>query len=516
MRVALLIALGAPAAGAFSAAGADLRSRRAVAAASLGAALVAAAVAFARSSGAGEAPLAGFVADRWRLVLVLGTLLGAAPALRGALREERTPALDVALLAGAGATAASLLAGNVVAFGLLLAGSSVAFAVAAEACGGMRARRAAAALLSSDALALLGLVLAASHGLTTPPDPTVGASVLLLAAAAIRLGLVPAAGALDDAAAAHPSLAATALGGVRAQGVLLLVWSLGGPGGISRAILGLGAVSALWGGYRAAREGSVPAAATAHGGLIAMALALGGHASLWGAVLLAGAGFVIWPLLLSGGDLGRAGAGLWALSAAMPGAALAGAAASQAAAGRPAYLPIAVAVAASAVALVASAPRLQPPDWGARNGPTEATAAWWWVAPAVGLALAAAILPARALERVAVPAGEALGAPRLLHPPEGLLEPGRLGFWIVVLLLVGLATRPVGARSAPGGSRPAPLPWSAWWGSAPRLPSARSGVGRARLYWGAQRWLATSAAIAAVVGVLALVLYAAGVRRGFL
>lgn len=543
MSTVLAVAIVAPAAGALCslALAASPLPRRFAVRASVAVALAAGGVVMVRAA-TGEAVLArGYLADAWRALLVLGALAAAGAGLARRSDAEADAVSAAAVLGAAAAAAASLVAGGLVTASALLVATTACYALTAglaqvdgERVPALRAWRSCAGYAASDLLVLVAALVASGSGLGTPPRPGTAAGALLLAAAAIRLGLVPVAGVLEDAVRSGRAAGAIALGAMRAQGIALAWWSLGAGDPLQRVAGGLGAATAVWGALRAAREGSLAAVASAHAGLVVLALSAGGAGGVRAAVLLAAAGFVAWPLLLAGGrssGAGRASAGLWAAGAALPGMVLL--VETTAGAGRASGRPLASAVAAavSALLLIAAAPRIrswEPEDAPARGVSSRDAPAWsversappsvLWTAPALGAALAIAAIPGRALANLAVPAAASLGAGTLLQPGGASGFADALGVVVVTFALVALAASFRGLRPRAGAERPPPRAprWSAWWGAAPPVPSARSSAGRERAARRARAWFRVAALAGAAAAVLAAVLYGTGVTRGFL
>ncbi|HJR19271.1 MAG TPA: hypothetical protein VJ922_06090, partial [Actinomycetota bacterium] len=210
MSVPLLLLMLAPLAGAVIAItfGVAPAQRRILVAICCAAMLGGAAAALVRSASAEAVSWRGFSTDAWTALLALGAVASivAGIARAGALRRPGTT--EAALFAASAAGVAPLLVREVHLLAVTLPVSTLAFACAMFVASrgeppGILARRAVAALALSDVVVLLGIGTAVESGTRLPPDLSTTAGALVLAGAAIRLGLVPLWWGTDDATAGN-------------------------------------------------------------------------------------------------------------------------------------------------------------------------------------------------------------------------------------------------------------------------------------------------------------------------
>lgn len=526
MRFPVMLMLLAPVAGAFLAVSfSDVpRQRRAIVGVCSAAALAGAAAAIVRAAGGDLSAWRGFSADSWRGMLAAGALLATAVAVARADAGARGPAAQTALFAAGGGSVAALLAGGthtvavtlpLATLGLVVAGALLA----PDGVPGLRWRRAVAALAVSDLVAIVALGLETSKAVALPPEaPSAVAGALLLASGAVRLGLLPFAWAAEDAARAHPSLGLLWLGPVRAQGILLIVWSFAGGGGIARAAAGLAVVTAVACALRAALERDPIPLAAAGAGIAVLGFALGGVVALWGGILSLAATFLAWPLWYGGGawsDAARPTLGALPVGGALAGALLVAGGALEAGVARPGFLALAIPAVAALGALALAAATA--PE--ARAGGDRAAAATW---AGVGLAaaLALAAVPARATSGLAFPTAGALGRGRLLSvgAEAGVAEGLAAVAFAVGLIAFAAGPGRGGTGGAPGRRTEPPAWWRrlAWWAAPGGTPAEGSAAAAARADRISRVWLLAAGALAAgAVGVVVRVFLAAA-GRGFL
>ena len=452
-----------------------------------------------------------FETDAWRGVLSAGALAGSAAAMiRGGAGTR------AALAIGGSAAAASIVSPDVLYLGVTLAVSSAAFAVASFAASHvspLRRSRMLLPLIAADALAIGGLAIAARATLAF--EPVSGAAGgLLLAGAALRLGLIPA--IVDDAVRAEAG--AIWLGPVRAQGALLAGLAVAGSSSRGFWLLALGAAGAAIASVRLSRDSDAAAVLVVPAAIAAAGIGLGGPVAIAGAALALAASFAALVMLQSSASLAVPTLSFAPAGGALLGFGLAGGALWRVAAARPEFVPAAVAlgVAAGLAAVTAweAAERGRATPSVARHAPAAFVAASVAV-PALVVAGALAFAPGFAFERAGTAIALAAGAaPALVVPPESLSE--GLGIAVAGLVLAGLLAGGL-RRGTSATHRVDPPPrWMRGWAAALPAPREHSLDAMARAGRLARPWLIASAVATAAVaaGLARLVLTAGG--RGWL
>lgn len=433
MNIALpLMALG-PAGGAILilAGGGGERARRAMGLAGIGAGIGATIYVLIHVLGGEVAAARGLETDAWRTGLALGALVVAAAGIR-----RRSGDTVVPYLAAAAAAVGSMIVTDVFTLAGFLVAATAATILASAPDGTASMVRVAGWLALADVLAVGALLAAAGDGMRVPPELSGLSAGLMLASAGIRVGALPWLGSHIDAVEGGSAGGALVLGPARAQGLLLAGWVATSGGGGARAMAIGGAVAAALWARRAARDVSGGASSAAVASLALAGLGLGGVSAVWGAVLLAAGMFVGATLLMLGaGAIGAGSVAAAPLGATLPGAALVASAALARGVSDVADLAVGIPAALALVWLLAAG------MVGAR-GPAERAHPVWLVIPGLA-ALAIAVVPARALRAIAVPAAHQLGAGRPLTDLPGAM-PDDLGILFAVAAFGGLlaATRP--------------------------------------------------------------------------
>jgi hypothetical protein len=533
VSVGLILMLLAPLAGAvFAWSFADaVGQRRFLVSVCAAAALGGAAYALVRTIDGHGVAWRGFVADPWHALLAAGALMSVAVAAAAAEAvagdhpppgEQATRAhLAQALVFATGAGAVTpLLVGSshLLAVTLPLATVGLAassLALAPDGPRALRARRAIVALATSDVLALVALGTALGSGAGLPPVLSTAAGGMLLAAALIRLGLVPIAWPAPDAARAHSALGLLWLGPVRAQGFLLLVFSLRGARGLGYAAAAAGAATAFASAWsRDAEDDAGAALASAGTGIAVLGFALGGPAALWGGILAAAGAFlapVAWTAGHRWADGARPSLGVLPAGGVFAGAVAVLIVAFDAGARRPGFLALALPAGAGVIGVAGRALSARAP--GRRGGLVLAggTAGLALVA-----ALALAALPEHATRGLAFPVADALDEGRLLapSPPPGIGSD--LGVVVVGAALLAFALGPGKTGTGGATARADTARFLAWWAAPGPAPSEGSSSARARADRIARPWGAAGVVLFVAAVVLALRLYAIAAGRGFL
>lgn len=528
MSLAVILVLVAPLAGALLAPAFDgyPRQRRLVVGACAAAMLAGAALALVRTVDGQPVAWRGFVFDPWRAVLVAGALLSSALAVARADEHERAGLVQAAFFAGSAALVAPLLVTGAHTLAVALPIGTAGLAVAAFAATGegpslLRAARSVGVVAASDLIALVVIGMALSKGTHLPQGLSLAGGFLLLAAAAVRLGLAPLAAALDDAVEADVGLGVLLNGGVRAQGFLLAGMAAGSHRTVAYAAAALAVFSLAVVAARVsiARSAEAPGASVASAGtaVALLGFALGGASATWGAVLALAAAFAAWPAWSAGASPGAtARASLVAIPGGglIAGAALIFSAVVDAGTVRPWFLALALPAIGASLALAAGV-------WPGRDeehmGERVAMGVFAGIALAVTLSLAA--VPARAASGLGIPVGNVLGTGRLLSTGGA---PGIAEDVAVVALAVALVAFAAGPGRTGGGGAPhrsrimrlrSPLDW---WARAAAAPSYGSTIARDAATAAARRWGAAFALLFAVSIGLALRVYVVAAGRGFL
>ena len=373
----------------------------------------------------------GFAMDPLRGILVFGALLVCASAVA---RGERAPRPSHARAGIFAATAASIVPLLVTGSHLLavaLPVGTVGIALASYAASDatsrlLHAARAVSGLALSDALALVALGLAIDKGTAFPPHLSTLAASLLLAAAVIRLGLVPF-GPSRDAHDTDVAAGLVWLGPIRAQGFLLAIFAVGAHRSVAYAAAAIAVLSIVVSAAAMTERGRGETAAAIGAGIGLLGFALGGPTPIWGAGLAVVATFAGaaawgagggWSALARGTLAALPAGGLLAAATLVVGATF-GASSSE-----PWFL--ALAVPATAGLLVAGA-RI----WVVSNEPQVSGTSALAGAVGVSAGLALAALPIRSASWLGEPVARTLGVGRLLSVGG---EPGvAAGFAIVVM-----------------------------------------------------------------------------------
>ena len=426
MSVPLLLLLLAPLAGViFAIAFAEAPSqRRVLVGVSSLAMLGGAAAGLVRATAREAVSWRGFEADAWTALLALAAIAPIAAGIARAARHPRPGWTEAALFGCAAAGVVPILVPSLHLLAVTLPVSTLAFACAAVAVSGgrppkIRILRSVAALALSDVLLLLGLGTAVSAGTRLPPELSTTAAALVVAGAAIRLGLVPLSWGGDDAAAESRLLGVVWLGPIRAQGLLILPFALSGGRSIAYAAAASAAATAAVSAATVLRRPDAMAISSIGAALAVLGLSLGGPSGLWGAALAIVATAAFAPAWYARGparELGRTNAAAMPAGALLPAAVLVLTAAFEAAAVRPGFLAFAIPATLATIGVGAAA--LTGPSAKARVRPGGVTG------PLLGaLALAAlvavAALPQRATSGLAFPVADALGVGRLLGVGDG-------------------------------------------------------------------------------------------------
>lgn len=527
MTLAVILVLIAPLAGAILApAFAEFPAqRRALAGICIAAMVAGAALALVRTVTGSPVSWRGFGLDPWRALLVAGAVFSSVLAVARADEDERPPLAQAAFFAATAALVVPLFLAGSHTLSLALpvgtAGLAVAaFAATREGPALLRAGRVLAMLAASDVLALVALGMALSNGTRLPPELSLVAGFLLLAAGLVRLGLAPIGAALDEAIEADVGLGLLFGGGVRAQGFLLAVMAIGSHRTIAYAAAAAAALALIVVALRTAgRSSEAPGASVASAGtaVAVLGFALGGPAASWGAVLALATSFAAWPLWSAGGAFGAtARASLAAVPAGglLTGVALVVAAALDAGTVRPWFFALAVPALGALVAVAAS---VWTSDGEERAGEPIATG----VVAAIGLlaALALAAVPVRASTGLGIPVNNALGTGRLLTTEGAPGIPEDVAAAALASGLIAFAAGPgrAGSGGAPGRRRPTRTrSIFDWWARAAAAPAYGSTLARADADDRARRWGAAGALLLAVGVGLALRIYVVSAGRGFL
>lgn len=528
MSVAVILVLLAPLAGAVLAPTfADYPTqRRLVVGACLAAMVGGAALALVRTIDGSPVEWRGFSFDPWRGVLVAGAVLSSALAVARADEHERAGLVQAAYFAATAALVAPLLVTGAhtlaVALPIGTLGLAVAaFAATAEGPALLRAGRSLGALAASDVVVLVVIGMALSKGTQLPQELSQVGGFLLLAAAAVRLGLAPFASALDDAVEADAGLGLMFNGGVRAQGFLLAVMAIGSHRSVAYAAAAICAFGLLANAARVslARSAEAPGASLASAGtaVALLGFALGGAPATWGAVLALAASFAAWPLWTGGAPLGAtARASLAAIPAGglLTGTALVVAAALDAGPARPWFFALALPAVAALLAIAAGV-------WEGRDEDAagEPVASGVVAAIALAAALVPAAVPARAASGLGVPVATLLGTGRLLSTGGVPGVPEDLAAVALAAAVVAFAAGPgrMGRGGAPGRRRvERSRSLLDWWARAAAAPSYASTLARDAATSAARRWGAAGAFLLAVSLGLALRVYVVAAGRGFL
>lgn len=513
MSVPLLLLLLAPLAGViFAIAFAEApRQRRVLVAISSLAMVGGAAAGLVRATAREAVSWRGFDADAWTALLALAAI---APVGAGVARAARLPRpgwSEAALFACGAAGVAPLLVGSVHLLAVTLPVSTLAFACCAVVVSrgrppGIRVLRSVAALALSDVLLLLGLGTAVSSGTSLPPELSTTAAALLLAGAAIRLGLVPLSWGGDDAAAESRLLAAVWLGPMRAQGLLVLPFALSGGRGVAYAAAGAAAATAVVSAATVLRRPDVVAISTVGVALAVLGVSLGGPSGLWGATLAIAASFAFAPAWYARGgarELSRPNGAAMPAGALLPGAVLVLTAAFDAAAIRPGFLAFAIPATLATIGLGAAALSGASGDGPRRGGAAAAV----FGALSLAALVAIAALPQRATSGLAFPVADALGVGRLLRVGDGLGVSDELAVIMIGVALVAFLVGPgrVGLGGAPLRRRAEPPEVS--------IPIPRAFLG---LLEHAPAWTVAGAILVAGSIGVAIRIYLVAAGRGFL
>jgi len=528
VSVAVILVLVAPLAGALLAPafGDYPAQRRLVVGACLAAMLGGAALALVRTVDGSPVAWRGFTFDVWRAVLVAGAVFSSALAVARADEHERAGLVQAALFGGTAALVAPLLLTGAHTLAVALPIGTLGVAVAAFALTGdgpglLRGGRSVGALAASDVLALVVVGMALSKGTRLPQDLSLVGGFLLLAAAALRLGLAPLASALDDSVEADAGLGLLFNGGVRAQGFLLALMAVGSHRTVAYAAAAVGAFSLLVVAARAAfaRSAEAPGASVASTGtaVALIGFALGGTPATWGAVLALAASFAAWPLWSAGVPFAStARASLAALPAGglLTGSALVVVAAVDASTARPWFLALALPAIAALLSIAAGV-------WESRDEERAGEPIAGGVVAAIGFAtvLALAAVPARAASGLGIPVANLLGSGRLLTTGSAPGIPEDLAAVALAAAVVAFAAGPgrLGRGGAPGRRRiERSRSFLDWWARAASAPSYGSTLARDAATATARRWGAAGALLFAVSVGLALRVYIVAAGRGFL
>ncbi|HVL91468.1 MAG TPA: hypothetical protein VM841_14670 [Actinomycetota bacterium] len=457
----------------------------------------------------------GFDPDAWTGLLAAGALAGAATAM-----STRSVAVAAAAAVAGGTAAGSILAPDVLYLGVLLVASTAAFAVtayAAPAASPLRRARVLLPLGIADALALAAFVAAGDQSLAIGPfSGTAGA--LLLAAAALRLGLIPS--VVEDAL--RSGTGSLLLGPVRAQGALLATVALAGSSSRGLWLLALGALGAAIAAVRLMRSPDISALLVVPAAVAACGLGLGGHVAIAGAAAALAVAFVAVVLLAGSGEptLAAPVAAFAPVGGSLLGFGLTGGAVWRLAAARPEFIPAAVALGAAAALSAVTAwqvterARANPRPYGLRR-PGSAWAVALTAAPAVAIAGFLAFAPAFAYERAGSAVALAAGAGQaLVSPPESIAE--GLGIAFAALALAGLLIGGGPRGTIPTGRAASPPRWMHGWAAALPAPRERSVEASRRASAKARPWLVlTAVAGIAALGLAVRLVLVAG-ERGWL
>lgn len=488
------------------------KQRRLAVVAAVGVMLGGAAWTLFRSTTGSPAAFRGFAADPLRALLLAGAVLALGVAIgRPSARDESASSAGVVLLAGAASVTPLLVWGtHELAVTILVSSAGVAVVTlvrAQPAALSARAGRAVTGLLASDALALLALGLSVNRGVALPPDLSSTSGALLLAAASIRLGLVPFSFVAEEAARGERAVAGLWLGPIRAQGMLFALFALDSERWVAHATAAAAAVTLAMCVINTTAKRSTTSLSTAGFALALIGFATGGSAATTGAVLALASAFAAWPMW----RLGRAGAeaarptltavplgGLIAAVVAIGGPLLA------AGAVRPVWLLLAVPAVAGTAALAVAGATAHAPSKRA-----DPFATLLIVGSGLGVLATFATVPARVASSFAVPVATTLGVGRPLAAGElGIAEDLAAVVMIagVIALIAGPGRLSHGGAPAPGRAVEKPLRWTAWW--AATGTSQRPGHSR--------RWNLAALILGAGTLGLAVRIYIASAGRGFL
>lgn len=502
----------------------------------LGVGATATAALLVESLDSAEVASRGFAADPWRAGLAIAALMvSAVPFVLGRLGDRAA----AALLGGAAAVVGSLLAADTFSAAGFLVLTTVAAGVLAYASGARASARAVAIYAVGDLAALIGLVLVASDGMRVPPTARgAGAAALVLAAVA-RAGLVPGIRWGEELIDDDGPLAVLALGGMRAQAVMIAGWVGLGGSDASTVMATVAALGAAWAAWVAVRDRSFAAASAAHVGLVLAGIGAGGVAASWGAVALVGGMFLGTAVALQGRAEGLIAPtlGASALGATLPGAALV--VSSLLSRGLVDGFWVIPALAAGAafawlaqagVAGVRGGARTQGARAAGSRTARAVPAAAAWAALPLALAGVLAVFPERAISTVVDPAARSLGATAFLGERPAALPPDLGLVFAVAALGIVLARVPARSPRAPlhdaltdVPSVPATAPRTPEDLTAPaiaaRAPSETGaggfGVSEA-MTAGTARIMRAAAVVEAAAAGWLVALLRVGVRRGFL
>jgi hypothetical protein len=455
----------------------------------------------------------GFGADAWTALLALAAVASIVAGIARAGRVSNAGWTEAALFASAAAGVVPLLVPNVHLLAVTLPVSTLAFVCTSVVVSrgfptGIRILRPVATLALSDLLVLLGLGTAISTGTRLPPELSTTAAALVLAGAAIRLGLVPLSWGSDDATSGSPILASVWLGPIRAQGFLLVPFALGAGRGLAYAAAAVAAATALVGAALALRRPSLGSISSVGTAVAVLGLALGGPAGLWGATLAIAATFALIPAWYArdgARELAGPTAGALPAGALLPGTVLVATAAFDAASVRPGFLAFAVPVTLAAMALGATVVAAAGRSGGVRTRRGVAAAVFGGLSIAAVTAIAA--VPQRVMHGLAFPVADALGVGRLLRVG---FEPGITDELAVIM--IGAAALAFLTGPGPLGSGGAP--------AARRIDPPEVSVPVPRVVLGllehARAWTVAGAVLLAASVGIAIRIYVVAARRGFL
>jgi len=471
----------------------------------------------------------GFTLDPWRGLLACGAAFAIAVAVIGDDESPAASGRQAAIFAAGAALMVPLVVPGVHLLAVGLVAGTIgygvaAFAVAPDGASSLRAARSTLALAVSDGIALAALGASLGRGVALPVHPSTTMAALLLAAAAIRLGLAPVAGPAADATRADRALSLLWHGPVRAQGFLLALMAIGSGRNLAHAAAALAAFSLATSAYAIVRRDEAQGLTSFATGVALLGFGVGGATATWGGVLaLAGAfaAFPAWQTNAKGSPIARSFLAAIPAGAVLPGVALVAGSTLAASTTRPWF-------AALAVPLVAAAAATIPSLWQPRGSAAGAThgRSFGFATSSIGLAAALAIaaVPVRAASGLGVPVAATLGTGRLLSIGGDPGISAVLAVVIVAVAAVAFIAAPIAARPAIGPADGAPADRDtaelvsdrpglfAWWAVAPDGPVV---LGE-RAMETTRRWAIAAAILIALSAGLALRVYVVAAGRGFL
>ena len=456
-------------------------------------------------SGSTVAWRGGFAMDPIRGILVFGALLVSAAALA---RAERAPTPSHARAGIFAATAASIAPLVVTGSHLLVVAipvGSAGIALASYAAAGPGARllhaaRAVAGLALSDALALVAIGLAIGKGTAFPPRLSTLAASLLLAAAFIRLGLVPV-GPSRDANDTHAATGLLMLGPIRAQGLLFAIFAVGADRGVAYAAAALAVLSIVIAASTMTEPGREQGITAIGAGVALLGFALGGATPTWGAALAVVATFAGTAAWGAGGGwsaLARGTAGALPAGGLVAAATLVVGSTFGVSASEPWFLALAL---PAITGLLIAVARI----WSTSTSRNPSISSTFAGAVGVAAGLALAALPVRSVSWLGEPVARSLGVGRLLTVGG---EPGIAASFAVIVIGVAAIAFLVGPGRTNAGAPPAELDRPAMKAEADTVDGPASSDVR--------RWAYVAMFLFAVSLGVAVRVYVSAAGRGFL